>query len=77
MICGCLCLTNNNQYGGGSGYSAKTAHHCIEIVLIDSQVAMWGAALDEMGFQEVFSFFNSNSKNTCHVFMMETNKKET
>lgn len=65
---------NYNKFNllGGSGLENR--RHCIEVVLIAAQVTAWEDALIACGFVEVFEFFNSNSKNTCHVFMMETGK---
>jgi hypothetical protein len=44
----------------------------IECVLAEPQIPEWRKPLEECGFKEVFTFLNSNSRNRCYVFYLET-----
>lgn len=48
---------------------------CAEVVLVDSQLDDWQAALLLTGFKKVHEFRNSNSGNMCHVFFCNCGNK--
>lgn len=42
---------------------------CVEVVLAGYQRRTWHEHLIARGFKEVFSFYNSNSHNVCHIYL--------
>ena len=51
-------------------------HMAIEVVLVSGQLSTWQEALLEVGFTRIYEFPNSNSGNTCYIFMLTTGDRK-
>lgn len=64
----CDCGEDGCSYEGDYVDSVD-AVYAVDVVLADYQMDMWEETLTAAGFKMVLSFENTNSGNTCYIFL--------
>ena len=68
----------------GQGYYEEDMHDygnsprrgLLEATLTSDQLVSWRKPLEEMGWKDVHSFYNSNSENTVHLLVLDVQDTE-
>jgi len=74
-VANCLAeYEDNDDYFTEDAFNEDSWKMAIECVLTNRQLPDWQEALEAVGFKLVFSWDNSNSGNTCNMFVKGTNQ---